>query len=222
MSRTFLALLLCLTPAICQAEDFTRKFTGLERGKSYELTVGLDGVLALVPLEEVAVGGKPKPPPVDPADPFVEEVRKQTAAVIAAGGSKTTAAGLSAVYSLVADGVAEGGLDATKSFEAVKTASDMILGSQPDGAKWATFRSDVGKALTALRDGGKLNTKAEIVKAFREIAAGMNLATGFHGDPRSLAGIDPRTAGVLDGINLARIIELIKLVMELLKLFKGG
>lgn len=221
MRLALLLLAVLAAPLASQAADVA-VIVDDSRPGTYLVTVAADGSVTANPLRVVRPGTLPNPPAPPPATPFVLEVRKQTAAVLAAGGSKTTAAGLSAVYSLVADGVAEGGLDATKSFEAVKTASDMILGSQPDGAKWATFRSDVGKALTALRDGGKLNTKAEIVKAFREIAAGMNLATGFHGDPRSLAGIDPRTAGVLDGINLARIIELIKLVMELLKLFKGG
>ena len=97
MFDKLIVLLLLLTPGLALAEPFV---LDLPPGvHNLSITVAADGTVSARPLRTVTVGGKPTDP-VDPdpsPDPFVEEVRKQTAAVLANGGSKTTGAALSAV-----------------------------------------------------------------------------------------------------------------------------
>lgn len=192
---------------------------------TYLVTVDAAGVVKAVPLKVVRVGKPSAPPPVDPPpkDPtaFEEAITKLAQQAITSGGSKTTGAALASVYSLVSSGVSDGSIAQGKAFEAVKKASDTVISVQPDGAKWATFRSEVGKALTALAADGSLASKAQTVAALQSIANGLNKAVGVESTPAELVAMDPATAGVLDGIDLAKLIELIKLVMELIKLFSG-
>jgi hypothetical protein len=232
--RLWPILTVLLLPAFACAEDFTRKFTGLERGKSYELSVDQDGVFHVSPLEVVVVGKPgPKPPPVDPdPDPFVEEVRKQTAAVLQAGGSRTTGAALSAVYSLVASGVADGSIALDKAFSATKAGSDAIMAAQADRDKWTKWRADISTALNTLQSQGQLATKEQIAGVLGDISKGLDKATGNTLEPRAVAKIQPgaefafdkdgKADGILDGIDLAKLIELVKLIVELLKLFGLG
>lgn len=198
----------------------------LDDGKpgTYLVTVGVDGTVTARPLRVVRVGAPSPPvdPPVDPPhDPtaFEEAITKLAQAAITSGGSKTTGAALSSVYSLVSSGVSDGSIAQDKAFEAVKKASDAVLSIQSDGAKWATFRTEVGKALTALAADGSLTTKAQIAAALQSVANGMNAATGFTGQPAAFAKAGEKDAGILDGIDVAKLIELVKLIMELLKLF---
>jgi hypothetical protein len=190
---------------------------------TYLVTVDAQGVVKASPLKIVRVG-KPSSPPVDPPptdETFDQAVTRFTREALAAGGSKTTGAGLSSVYSLVSDGVSDGSIAPDKAFAAVKRASDSVINAQSDGAKWKAFRDSVGAALTKLAADGKLTTKEQISAALQRIADAMNVATGFAGNPADVATQDPDTAGILDGIDIAKLIELIKLIMELMKLFGG-
>jgi hypothetical protein len=189
---------------------------------TFLMTVDANGGVTVVPLRVTRVG-KPSPPVDPPSDPtaFEAAITKLAQAAITSGGTKTTGAALASVYSLVSSGVSDGSVSPDKAFEAVKKATDTVLSIQSDGPKWATFRTEVGKALTALAADGSLTTKAQIVGALQSIANGMNKATGFTGKPAAFAKQDPTTAGILDGIDIAKLIELIKLVMELIKLFGG-
>ncbi len=190
---------------------------------TFLMTVDASGGVTVVPLRVTRVG-KPSPP-VDPQphDPtaFEEAITKLAQAALTSGGTKTTGAALSSVYSLVSSGVSDGSIAPDKAFEAVKKATDTVLSIQSDGAKWATFRTEVGKALTALAADGSLTTKAQIAAALQSIANGMNEATGFTGQPAAFARAGVKDAGILDGIDIAKLIELIKLIMELMKLFGG-
>lgn len=191
---------------------------------TYLVTVDAQGVVKASPLKVIRVG-KPSAPPVDPPPPtgetFDQAVTRFTKEALAAGGSKTTGAGLSSVYSLVSSSVGDGSIAPDKAFAAVKRASDSVINTQPDGAKWKAFRDSVGAALTKLAADGKLTTKEQISAALQRIADAMNVATGFTGNPTEVATQDPDTAGILDGIDIAKLIELIKLIMELMKLFGG-
>jgi hypothetical protein len=187
---------------------------------TYLVTVDAAGVVSAVPLKVVRVG-KPStpPPPVEPNKPFESAIQQLAQKALDGGGSKTTGAALSSVYSLVSSGVSDGSVSPDKAFEAVKKASDTVIAVQPDGAKWATFRTEVGKALTSLAADGSLTTKAQIAAALQSIATGMNKATGFDGSPAELARLDPANAGILEGIDIAKLIELIKLIIELIEAF---
>jgi hypothetical protein len=199
----------------------------------YEVVVRDGKIVSVLPLEVVRVGQKPTTPPPDvppPTNPtaFTLQVRDLTKAALDSGGSKTTGAALSSVYSLVADGVAKpdgesGSISTDRVWGALKQGSDLIIASQADGAKWGALRTELGKLLTTASGNNELVTKAQIAAKLKEVSAGMNMATGFRSDPHSLAKfIDPKKAGILDGIDLAKLVELIKLVMELIKLFSGG
>jgi hypothetical protein len=205
---------------------------------TYLVTIGPDGSVIAVPLRVVRVGAPApptNPPPTGTPTAFETAIKSKTAAVIAAGGSKTTAAGLSAVYSLVSSGVADGSIKPEKAFEAVKAATDAVLAAQADRDKWTSWRIDLAAALMTLRDQGLLTSKEQIAGALKEISQGIDAAVGVKLPTATALGTaakpvidtyeqgrDGKADGILDGIDLAKLIELIKLVMELIKLFGGG
>ena len=227
-----LALLLLALPSLAWARPFVLDLP--EGTHDVRIVVGADGSITAVPLQTVIVGGKPTDP-VDPdpsPDPFVEEVRKQTAAVLANGGSKTTGAALSAVYSLVSGGVAEGKIAPGAAFTAVKSATDVVMASQADKDKWTAWRTELAADLNALQSQGLLTTKDQVAGVLGDISKGIDKATGNTLDPLVLGKVrkgaefaidtDGTADGILDGIDLVKLIEIIKLIMELLKLFGLG
>ena len=235
MRRLALAAVLLLVPTLGLAEVIDT--AGAKPG-TYILTVNADGTVSvsgptnLVRLKDL--GGPTNPPPVDPdLSPFAQEVQRQTAAVLQAGGSKTTGAALSAVYSLVSGGVADGSIAPDKAFSATKAGTDAIMAAQADRDKWTKWRTDMSTALNTLQGQGLLTTKEQIAGVLGDISNGLDKATGNTLEPRAVAKIkaadawafdtvDGKADGILDGIDLAKLIELIKLVMELLKLFGLG
>jgi hypothetical protein len=216
---TILATLTLVCSSYSQEETKALDLTGIKPG-DYHLRIDAQGVVSFVrPLKLFKIGGTTNPPPTD--ETFDQAVTRFTRVALASGGTKTTGAALSSVYSLVSSGVSDGSITPTKALEAVRQGSNIVIAEQEDGAKWKTFRDSVGSALTTLANEGKLTTKQEISSVLKRISDAMNVATGFSGNPAELATEDPSTAGILDGIDIAKIIELIKLVMELLKLFGG-
>ena len=238
--RLALALLLSLAVSPAFAEDISVKITGVERGKSYSLTYNADGSITVVPLQVVTVGGAPSPTPAPEPTTLQKQVQQITAAAIAAGGTKTTAAGLSAAYSLVADAVANGSVPPDKAFDATRQATEKILALQADRDKWTAWRTELSKPLTALRDAGLLATKEQVAAVMREIAAGIDAVTGINvtlpkagmsakaiGDYLDLklkAYSNSATAqpGLFDGIDFKQLFELIKMILDLIKSFSGG
>lgn len=215
-----LALLLAISSAAAQEPLTVLDLTNAKPG-AYMLTIDAAGGISMRPLRVIPFGkpSQPNPPPPSDLKPFEQAISKLTKQALDNGGSKTTGAGLASVYSLVSAGVADGSIALDKTWDAIKKASDAVIAIQGDGVKWSAFRDELGKALTQLSTDGSLTTKAQVAAALQSIANGMNDATGFSGNPAEVAKLDPATAGVLDGIDLAKLIELIKLVMELLKLF---
>ena len=224
MSR--LAALACvlLASSPLAAEDLTIR--GLERGKSYVIEVAADGAVTVNVTRIVSVGGAPAPGPTDPNPPagsaFQQEITRQTKTVLVnQGGSKTTGAALSTVYSLVGDKVADGSIPTDQAFGAIKAATNLVLNNADDGPAWDTWRTTVSTALTKLQQEGSLTTKAQISATFKEIAAGMNAASGFK--PAMLVGPEQAPGkGILSGIDIDKLIKIIELVMQLLKLFGVG
>jgi hypothetical protein len=239
MQKTIYGLLVC---AACWLGAFANVANAAEtavivddsKAGTYLLTVNVDGSVTVNPIKVVRPGQSPNPPtnpkPVPTA--FALEVRDMTNKVLSAGGTKTTAAAFSSVWELLAEGLDDGSVDPTKVFDynengvvkdgALKKSSTIIFTMQPDGPKWDEFRKELAKALNDLRNAEQLNTKDQMVVKFREIAVGMNLASGFEGNPRQLAEAGPN-AGILDFIDpeqIRRLIELIKLILDLFKQFK--
>jgi hypothetical protein len=207
------------------------------RPGSYLVTVAADGTVTANPIRVVRPGQTPAPPPPNsptPAPPFMAEIERLTKSSLSAGGTKTTAAALSSVYSLVSDEVFKGSIAVDKALPAVAAATNTILATQADRDAWGAWRTAVSGALTTLAQQGSLATKDQYAQVLKEISLGIDRATGFSFEPRDVP-LHPTTAaameeivatlkadrqlGILDGINLAQLIELIKLVMELLKLF---
>lgn len=232
-----LALCLLLLPAVGFGSDLIDLGDVPDGEHTYRVVVKDGQIVQVLPLRVFKAGGQPpNPPPVTPDDPnlsaFSNEVRRQTAAVLAQGGSKTTGAGLSAVYSLVADGVADGSIATDKAFSYIKAASDAVMAAQSDRDKWTAWRASISQSLNTLQTMELLKTKEQIAGVLNEIAAGMDKATGNTLEPTVLSNVKPAAVlaldkdgtadGILDGIDLAKLIELIKMIMELIKLFSGG
>jgi hypothetical protein len=202
----------------------------------YLVNVDAQGNVTMRPMRLIRLGNQPDEPdpPDNPNTPFEQEIAKLATASIASGGSKTTAVGIASVYSLVADAVDKGDVGLDQWPELVKMATDAVLNKQEDGARWVKFRTDVGGALTLLRAQGALDSKAEVVGVLKSISTGLNRAAGItNWNLQEVAGLDragrdrwdmadKKADGILDGIDLAQIIALVKLIMELLKLFGGG
>lgn len=221
----FLGLLLC---GVATAEEVGVVVDDSRPG-SYLVTVGADRAVSVVPFRIVRPGASPSPPapqpvPVPPGNPspFEAEVERLTKEVLSKGGTVTTGAALSSVYSLVADEVLAGRIAPASAMPAIKAATDLVLSKQADGAAWATWRQSIGDALTILSQQGQLGTKDQVWAALRQISNGLNKATGFTHSPSALPRIAAPANGILDGVNLQQLMELIKLVVELLKLFGVG
>lgn len=215
-----------------RAQIVALDLTGAKPGSSFIGVVNPDGkTVTIRPLEqtvklaEVSTLPNPNPNPIpSPGSPFEQEVERITRAALAAGGTKTTGAAISSAYSFVADAVANGSILPANALPAVRAATDMILSNQADRAAWQVWRTSIGDALTVL----PLTTKEQYVATLRSVSAGMNQATGF--SPTTAQLVDFANAkikasalaapGILDGIDLAKLIELIRLILDLLKMFR--
>lgn len=218
----FLAAAILLAASVSNAEDLTIR--GLERGKAYTIEVAADGNVTITTARIVTVGQVPNPPPgpMDPPGnltPFQSEISRLTKAAMAKGGTATTGAGVSSVYSLAADALNAGTLDVAVASDAVRRGTEAVMKAQKEQAAWDEFATALDNTITTLRAKGDLKTKAQFIATFRDVAKGMDAATGFKGNSKEVVLLDPATAGILGNIDLAKLIELIKLIMELFKLF---
>lgn len=188
------------------------------KGGYYTLQTDATGTPQLKKVGQVITLGETPPtdPPTTPGTAFEKEITRLTQAALSGGASKQTGARISSVYATVAGSVADGSIPPARALEALKLGTDLALSGQADSAKWAAWRNDVGDALTALAQEGKLQTKEQYAGVIREIERGVNAATGFPG----AAVAREKGEGILDGFDLAKIIELIKLLLELFKIFK--
>jgi hypothetical protein len=233
MRKTLSVLLLLLCPASAIAEDFTRKFTGLERGKSYELSVDQDGVFHVSPLEVVVVGKpSPKPPPVDPdpVDPDGDQIKglvsSLTKDALAAGGTKNTGAALSSVYLAASEAVKQGKVKPSESADKVKDVLDAVMILQADRDAWRVWRTTISEAIATAESNGSLQTADQYAAMYKIVGDGVKAAVGFQFNPLSLARADAATAraadakdgkadGILDGITWEQIFALIQLILKL-------
>lgn len=198
----------------------------------YYLKVDAAGNVTIRPMRLIKVG-TPQPPDNPDSSAFTREVASLTKSALDSGGKPTTAVAIASVYSLVADGVDSDNIGLNQWADLTKTATDAVLNKQADGVKWTEFRQRLGAALTALQAQGLLDSKKEVVDALREVSQGIkNGAGAANWNLRDVASLDRagrdrwdredgKADGILDGIDLAQLIELIKLIMELLKLFGG-
>lgn len=199
------------------------------------LIVAPDGTQTIVidPTTVVTVTGvaggtpipDPNPQPI-PTTTFSKVVSRLTTEALTAGGTKTTGAGISSVYSLVSDSVADGSIPADKAIEAVSAGTSLVMTRVTDKDKWIEFRKGLGDAIDKMEQDGTLNTnrvpdKAKYASMLKEVATSMNSVTGFNGSltvPQQL--VNPN-AGIFGDINIQELIALIKMLIDFIKLFKG-
>lgn len=161
----------------------------------------------------------PNPNP-NPGTPTLEgHVKNMTLTVLQNGGSKTTGAGISSVFSLAANSLTDGNLSPEKAIDSVKAGIDMVLRVQGDTDKWTNWKTSVSDALVQLQNEAKLKTKEQYASTFRQIAAGMNAATGFNGNTINPQAVSAQ--GIFGDLDIFRLIELIKAIRELFNLFSG-
>jgi hypothetical protein len=223
--KTLIALLLLvLTPSAIIAETITIDLSKVSDG-DYVLQVRGGKLVASSPTRVVDLsnptGPSPTPnPDPGPNPPWRDGITKLTQNAITQGGSKHVAVALSAVYSLASENVPTA--DPASILSMVSTLSD--LATQDEKDRWTNWRNSVSLALAQLQRDGFLDTKPEVVAALKDISVGINAATGVTINPKDLAGKDPRTLGLLDGIfdpeKLERLIQLIEMIMRLFELFK--
>lgn len=190
---------------------------------TYLLTVANDGSVSVNPIRVVRPGQSPTTPTdPTPGQPtaFSETVSALTKAALDGGGSPTTAAGLSSVYSLVSSGVKGGSIPEANALSAIKVATDTVLNNVSDKDKWAKWRTDLGTALETLRQQGVL----KIPSAFDEVKAGIDSALGKSINPLQIAGYSQSqmeaAEPLFENIDLTKLAELIKLIVTLLEIFK--
>lgn len=181
------------------------------------------GGATVVPLPKVIRFGEPVPPPTDPQPPtgpvltaFEKEIIRLTQLAVAAGGSKTTAARVSAVYSLVSSGVADGSIAPASALPAVKAGTDAALLGQADANAWKPWRDAVSAALVQFQQEGGLQTKEQYAATLRSIEKGLNTATGFVGIG-VIGKLPAENLGILDGIDLVKLMEFVGFILTLLK-----
>lgn len=222
--KTLAVLVALLVSSRALAEDVAILLPNV--AKSYTVTTDGRGGAVIVPLAGVVrPGTTPGTPPTTPPStltPFEQEVKAQTQTVLGnEGGTKTTGAALSEVYSRVSAGVADGSIPPEQALGAIRAATNLVLVEMPDKGSWGGWRTAIGDALTKLQQEGALASKAQMASALRQISNGLNAATGYTPQIQSAVQKGDAAKGILDGINIEKIIELIKLIMELLKLFGG-
>jgi len=223
VSRLFIAAVAWLALAtVCFGQDLVT-LEGVGPG-SYVLTVGADGSVSLRPTRLIRVGSNPLPPsdPQPPLSPFATEVRNQATTVLNSGGSPTTAAAISIVYSRTADRVAADSLPLGSIFTALKDATDAVMALQSDRDKWPGFRTALSDALATLQQQGQLTTKEQYVSALRDISRGVADAAGYTPAVQEMVESKNAEQPFIGGIDIARLLELLNLILTILERFGGA
>lgn len=227
----FLALIL---PVVASADNLDT--AGVPKG-TYLLTIGDGGkVLSVSPIQvtrmvDLITGGPIVPPTTPPPgvpSSLEAEAEAQTKAAMAAGGSITTAAAFCESYFLVASGVTQEPptIDHKRSLEAANFGAKFILINAPDSAKWTTFELFVRNKLQVLDGQGAFQTKSDYAGALKAVSAGITRATGYKPAGKALLDRDYSSparrvaAGILDGINLEKLMEWIDFIIKLFQMFK--
>ena len=220
----FLACCLGLSSAAMSGE--TAVVIDDSKPATYLVTVGADGSVAVNPIRVVRVGDQPNPDPI-PGDPTPLEAAIKARALESLsklGATKQTAAGLSAAYSLVASGIRDGSIPPTASQSAIAIATGdrgvMKDAAAADKAAWKPFTEEIIRKISEGFIAGDFPTKEALASFIEQVHSGIDYATGVTINTAQLQRLDPRTLGILDGIDLAKIIELIKLLLELFKIFR--
>lgn len=182
---------------------------------------GSASMSALKLLKPDGVTNPTDPPPTGPLTPFEQVIAGYTrAALTNEGGTKTTGAALSEIYNRVSAGVTNGTIKPENALPAVFAATNGLFKDDliTDDTSWVGWRVDVGSGLDKLKQDGELSTAAQYASALKQVSNGLNSVTGYTPQMQKLAGAATES-GILDGIDIDKIIKLIELIMKLLTLF---
>jgi hypothetical protein len=231
ITPVLLALLIGLSgsSAFAQQQSTTLDATGVAAGSKFILTVNADGSMTVVPTQVLRLANLPNPgpsplPQPGPLSPTVSLSKMLAEQALAKpGATKQTGAGLSAVYSAVSREINTGGLDPKSATAAIALGVNEVYrrATAEDKAAWTAYSTSISRALTEASINGDLATTGKWVVILDDFHKGIDLATGFVVEVTSLSTTDSNKAGILDGIDLTQLIELIKLILEILKAFKG-
>lgn len=233
-----ITLALCLLVATATAaEPAILDTSGVADGKYYyEIVIANGEVTSLRPLTKVLrLSGNPVPPsdPDPGPDTLPTKVKVLTTTALQSGATPTTALGLASVYSFVGDEVRAGKVPHLSSLQLIKSTTDAVLLTQADGAKWTTWRTEIGNLIALLQQQQKLQTKENYADMLSNISDGLKRAVantaGVDNYQAALSEIntliakrDPNVpSNFLGGIDIAKLMELIRLIMELIKIFQG-
>lgn len=203
---TFLLLIAITTPLAAQAVILD--VSGAKPGKYYyQLNVAPGGIVTVSPLSQVIRLTDPTPgpqPQPDPDDLTARALQIKNAALAVTSDDQrgATAAALAALYREIATKIGDG---TVKGQEAgafmVKTGSDMLLTARKSREAWSPVRSLLTQMWSTLAQEGA--TDADYARLLQEAATGLEA---------SCADEDPQ-------IDIAMIIQIVKLVLELLEKF---
>lgn len=209
MKRIFLAMLLC-GPVPAAAQTIAVDTVGAASGTYYLAVTIEDGQATVRQLDAVRLeAGTPTTPgPIDPGDPdgplteLAAKARQWAGAVTGDPNRDETAAILGALYLEIANQLRLGKFkDGPAAMSGLRLGSNLLLAQRGAAAAWQPFRDQVSAELTRHHQAGDLN----YADALEQIGGGL---VSFSGD--SAAAID-----------LAKIIELVRMILALLEILGG-
>ncbi len=182
--------------------------SGAQPGKYYyQLTVASGGIVTVTPISQVIklTDPTPTPTPKPIPDELSDRAKKVKAAVLSVTSDDTrdaTAAAMAQLYREIALKVTEKKVTGQEQIAfLVKTSTDMLLAAKKVTEPWVPVRTVITDQWTTLvQDGAK---DAAYVDLLNEVAAGLDA---------SCEGSEPQ-------IDVALIIQIMKIVLELLEKF---
>ena len=190
------------------------------------LTIGADGSASMVPLPVVSLDGTPSGPGNPPVIPSPTSLSK---AVVAATKKVNdpkkddNVIGLAVLYSVVSSRVASGGIKPSDTPTEIKKVVDAYVKEQGVEAEWKQWRKDVGAALVAEQNAGRLTTKEQVATALKTVATAMT-NSGMR-----LAKNDPVARALEDGdvamavrLLKGRFLKVLQVVLKVLPLILNG
>lgn len=203
MKRLLAIIALLMLTATAAAQAVVLDVSGAQPGKYYyQVNVQSGGVITVQPINQIIKLTDPVPTPTpDQLTARSLRVRDASKAVTGDADREATAAILAAYYREIATKVKAGEIKGKEQIAfAIKTGCDMLLTSRKASAPWDPVRSVAAEYWTALAQDGA--TDADYAKLLDEVAIGLDAS--HNGQPQ---------------IDMAMIIQIIKLVIELLEKF---
>lgn len=228
-----LAALLCFPAGPLMAQGVLDIDTAAAANGDHYLKVTIENgkIVGVVPLSQAwkvklgqtNPGPVPQPNPTPQSPAFATSKLLAQQALAKPGATKQTGAGLSAVYSAVSREINTGGLDPKLATTAIALGvNEVYKGATPeDKAAWSVYSTSIAMALTDKSVQGELATTGKWVVILNDFHEGIDAATGIPIEVTSLSATSPNNAGILDGIDFKKLIELILEIIKLINTLKG-